>query len=180
MGTWGFGILQDDAARDVYDDYFRQFNAGETHSKILRELRGEFADALDDPDDAILFWLAVARAQWECGALQPVVKKRVEQIVRRGDDLARWKGSGVKSVERRRKALEQFLAQLSRRNPKPRKPKKGVIRKPIFSTGDCLAIRLRNGKFAAAIVTRTPEEVPQLGEDTYGVNVIAVLRYEGR
>ncbi len=60
MGTWGTAILSDDYALDVYRDYLDRYDAGESHTAILAALREEQREALEDPDDAPLFWLAVA------------------------------------------------------------------------------------------------------------------------
>ena len=83
MGTWGFGILDDDVARDVYDQYVDAHAAGQQADAIVRTLNASFAHVIADPDEGPLFWLAVAQAQWECSGVTPEVRKHVEEIVAR-------------------------------------------------------------------------------------------------
>jgi hypothetical protein len=178
VGAWGFNILQDDTPADVYGDYVESVNAGLTHAEILKRLTQQYREVLQDKDEAPLFWLAVARAQWDYGALEAGVLARIEGIVARGGDWSRWAEAGPKSVQRRRRALDQFLAKLRMPNPKPRRPRKGILRSPVFRAGDCIAIRLSDGEYGAAIVTACPPEESRPGADTYGINVVAQLRYK--
>jgi hypothetical protein len=179
MGAWGFGILHNDTARDVYDAFFKCFNAEAAPSTILTRLKRENRDLLGDPDDEPLFWMAVARAQWECGCLAPAVLKKVENIVRTGSGLDLWDEAGEMPLARRKRALETFLKQLQKRNDKVRKPRRPKVRSAPFSPGDCLAIDLANGTWGAAIVTAAPEEGRPTDEETFGTNVVAMLGYRG-
>lgn len=178
MGTWGIGISQNDTAADVYADYMELFNAQKEAGAILAEVKKRHADALEDEDDGPVAWLAIAKAQWECGHLSSDVLKRIERIVSHGEGLALWEESGTKSLERRRKLLDAFLAKLRTTNDRPRKPRRPTIRKPIFQTGDCLAVRLSDGDYGAAIVLGCPVEKVRPGGETYGLNLVGVLRYK--
>jgi hypothetical protein len=178
MGTWGFNVLDDDAALDVYEAYLERFNAGESHERILAKITADNAEMVKDADEGPVFWLGVARAQWDCGALSAGVLKRVEQIVERGEGLDRWEEAGATSAERRRKLLAVFLSKLRSLNPRPKKRRKAIVRKPVFSAGDCLAIRLSDGDYAAAVVLACPPEQPRPGAETYGLNVIGLLEYK--
>jgi len=151
---------------------------GRSHDEILKQLRDKHAESIEDSDEGPLFWLAVARAQWECGALSAMVLKKIEAIVREGRGLERWEDTGPKAAERRRRVLEKFLDTLRTKNPRPRKRKKPTQRKPLFEPGDCLAIRLSDGSYAAAIVLHNPPEEQSPGGETYGINLIGQLHYK--
>jgi hypothetical protein len=179
MGAWGYEILEDDIALDVHADYLRYFNVGKPHDEILRLIVTGSADLLADDDDATVIWLAIARAQWDCGGLAPEVIAKVETIVREEIDLKRWTALGKPQPVQRRRALDKFLEKLRTPNPRPRKPRKAVKRKPIFATGDCLSIRLSDGDYGAAIVLDCPPERQRIDGETYGKNFIGVLRYKG-
>jgi hypothetical protein len=178
MGTWGFNVLQDDVAADVYDGYMRRFNLKMSHRQIVEELGREYADQLADEDDGPIVWLAIAKAQWDCGALWPGILDRVREIIEQGQGLNRWAEAGDRELARRCKALSAFLARLQTGNPRPRKPRKPVQRKPVFQPGDCLAIRLSDGNYAAALVLENPPERAGPGDETYGINLIGLLEYK--
>ena len=52
------------------------------------------------------------------------------------------------------------------------KPRKTVIRPPKFKPGDCLSIRLPDGRYAAALVLATDHSHPE-----HGLDLIAVLDF---
>ena len=153
MGTWGSGILDDDVARDVHDRYLEAHAAGEPDDSIVEALRGEFAGVVSDPDEGPIFWLAVAHAQWDCSSVSPEVRERVEQIVAEGLGLARWAEAGRAQLARRKAALSRFLKNIG--TPPTRAATRAARTLGIpFQVGDCLAIDLGNGQFAAAVVTK--------------------------
>jgi hypothetical protein len=180
MGTWGVNLLQDDTASDVYADYFELFNAGKTHSEIARELKTKCAGILEDEDEAPIFWMVLACAQWECGVLTPELFERVSMIVSQGVGLNPWKEAGEKLFAQRKRALQQFIEKIRSPNTRPRQPKKAIRRKPIFRTGDCLSILLSDGDYGAAIVLDCPQEVESPGRETYGINLIGQLHYKSK
>lgn len=177
MGTWGAGVLSNDFGLDVYGDYIDRFNAKKPHAVIVRELKASFKPDMTDDDDGPPFWLAVAKAQWECGALDPKVLKLVESLITSGKAAAPFAEGGAKLLAKRKAVLERFLEGLKTVNPKPQVPRKGIKRKPIFEPGDCLALRLKNGKYTAILVLKHPPDTSKPHEDTYGVNLVAHLKY---
>jgi len=178
MGTSGHGILQDDIAHDVHADYLAHFNTGQSHDEILKLVVAEYADFVTDEDYATNFWLAVAQAQWDCGVLAPEILSKVEAIVREETDLKRWGKLGKSAPVERRRVLDRFLKKIRTPKLRPKKPRKGVKRNPIFSTGDCLSIRLSDGDYGAAIVLGCPKEQDRIDGETLGINVIGQLRYK--
>ena len=124
MGTWDFGVMDDDAVADAYDDYMERFDLKIPHDQIVNELRQKYAEDMDDPDQALLIWLAIAKAQWECGTLQKAVFDRVRTMIEQGGDLNRWAEAGEEAVAKRREALQAFLTELQTPNHQPRKPRK--------------------------------------------------------
>lgn len=180
MGTWGFTLLEDDLAADVHSDYIKRFNLKMPNDQIVDELRREYTEELDDSDDGPLVWLAIARAQWECGGLDQRVLDRVREIVSEGKGLDRWAEAGDRELARRRKALNTFLAKLQTSNPQPRRPRRPTQRKPVFQPGDCLAIRLSDGDYGAGLVLEHPpdDNAGDPAEETYGVNLIGILSYK--
>jgi hypothetical protein len=157
MGTWGTGILDDDLARDVYDAYVAAAEQGKTPTAIVRALRRTHASELTDPAQDAVFWLALAHAQRDVGALDRGVHNRVEHIVRTQVGLEPWLEIGAVEAGRRKAVLTRFLASLSRPGPSKQPSKrcaKAANEAIDFEVGDCLSIALEDGRFAAAIVTR--------------------------
>ncbi len=71
-----------------------------------------------------------------------------------------------------------FLKSVQKPNPKPREPRPAIKRKPVFEPGDCLAIRLSDGDYGAALVLDSPRESKKPEEETYGLNLVGLLNYK--
>lgn len=122
MGAWGTGILQDDVSADVYADFMERFEAGVKPAAIRSELEESYADSLEDMDDMPSIWLAIAKAQWECGHLQPDVLEKVSEIVTTEESLGLWEEAGETLFEERKHVLATFLEEIGKPNLHPRKP----------------------------------------------------------
>jgi hypothetical protein len=85
MGTWGRAVLSDDFARDTYDEFIRSFNAGGDRAAITRQMITSSAEEISDSDDGPIFWLALAKAQWDTGPVdQEVLPSRAHRRAWRG------------------------------------------------------------------------------------------------
>lgn len=117
-------------------------------------------------------WLGIAEAQWQYGYTDQEVMNQVKSIAYEGIGQELWQEAGERDYVKRMKALEEFYRKIQVPKAKPKKRKKRIIRKPKFKKGDCLAIQLCNGRYAAALV---------LDEDTsnqeYPENKIVTLHY---
>jgi hypothetical protein len=177
MGAWGTGVLSDDTVRDIYHDYLDLFNrgipAGNIRTTILRNNRG----TLRDVDEGPLVWIAIAKAQWDCGQLETEVLAEIRKIVQDGLGLDRWAEQGKRLLEQRKVALNQFLLKLETANERPRKPRRAIKRKPLFEPGDCVAARLQDGAWGAILVLQHEPESDDPYKETYGTNLVAALRY---
>jgi hypothetical protein len=120
----------------------------------------------------------MAKAQWECGHVTPAAVKRIKKLIDSDAGMALWEDAGPKAAAKRRKVLDAFLAKLESPNPKPKKRRKPTARQPVFTPGDCLAMRNpESGKYAAAIVLLNPIEARRPGQDAEGVNSLGFLDY---
>ena len=81
MGTWGFGILDNDAALDVYGAYQDLYNLDTPTDNIRPQVEQQFPWANEDLAEATDFWLALALAQWACKLLDADVASTVETII---------------------------------------------------------------------------------------------------
>jgi hypothetical protein len=98
--------------------------------------------------------------------------------VRDGLGLDRWAEEGDRLLLRRKAALNQFLARLETPNPRPRKSRTAIKRKPIFQPGDCLAVLLQDGDWGAILVLQGEPESVDPYKETYGSNLVVTLRYK--
>lgn len=83
MGTWGTKLEQDDKFLDTYQEFFDDYNHGFSVQQITEKLlqQAKIDDILEDDEDTHPFWFALAKAQWEGGALQEEVFEKVKQII---------------------------------------------------------------------------------------------------
>jgi hypothetical protein len=178
MGAWGTGVLSDDTVRDVHADYLDLFNRGNSPEEIRKKLLVSYAKSVGDSDEGPLIWIGIAKAQWDCSHLEPLVFSKVREIVSDGLGLDRWAEQGERLLQRRKTALNQFLAKLKTPNQRPFRPRKAIKRTPVFQPGDCLAVRLQDGDWGAILVLKGEPESDDPYKETYGTNLVVTLRYK--
>ena len=172
MGTWGTAISSNDIYADIYNSFFEMYNDGLEVDEISNKLISENQELIKDPSDSDDFWFAIAKAQWECKALNQKVLNQVKKSIENGSNLQIWKDKDASSTDlkKRETNLNKFLEkiQIKKSKAKPRKNKK--ILQPIFEKGDCLAFKFPNGKYGGAIVLEA------IKNTEYGHNLIALTR----
>lgn len=168
MGAWGCEIREDDFVLDVVDSFEDLLKAGQSIAQATSGVESQFSAAIDDTDDDPLFWIALADLQWTYGGLEPRVRERVKADLESGRSLENWTENPV-GLAKRQAVLQKFVAIISADNPRPKKPPKRVVRAPKFRAGDCLAIRLKNGEFGAALVLAEDHSKPDLGKNLIGL-----------
>lgn len=171
MGTWSTAITSDDTVADVIGTVVEQLKLGATMTDASDHARRVFRDLLADPDDGPLFWLGLAAIQWKHGPVEKDVIERVQAVVREELGLDRWR-EDKRALEKRRAVLARFAEQVSRPNDSPKPLPKQVIRKAPFEAGDCLAIRVPDGRYTAALVLASDNSNPE-----NGMNMVAGLDY---
>ena len=172
MGTWGTTIKDNDAFADVYDEFFELYNKGELPLEISEKIIKNYWEMLQIEEEKHNLWFALALAQWETKSLDSKIFQTVENIVLTGADLKIWSdlGASDQDIERRKTALDKFLEKLKSERPKA-KPRRRIKQKsPVFSTGDCIAFKLKNGHFGGAVVLATDRN-PKTGN-----NLVATTR----
>jgi hypothetical protein len=117
MGAWGTGLFSDDVAADVRDGYRELIGDGLPGPEATDALVKQWSGALADSEDAGVFWLALAATQWQCGRLEPRVKKEALEVLKSGSDLRRWQEDS-KMLKQRQAVLVKLEAKL--RSPQPR------------------------------------------------------------
>lgn len=157
MGTWGIAIKDSDAFADIYSEFFDLYNKGGHPEDISQKITMDNWEMLEIEEEKHSFWFAIALAQWETKSLEPKVLSTVENIISSGDDLKIWLnlGSTEEDIKKREIALYQFLEKLKSDRSKAKPRKKEKSKTAIFSVGDCLTFKMKNGNYGGAVVLAT-------------------------
>jgi hypothetical protein len=110
MGAWGVNIFDDDFALDLKEEYSEILDSGLSHEVATKTLTERYKDALEDPEESSVFWLALASIQLEHDALVNHVKANALGVINSNRDLLRWEDSP--DANRRKQILEQLKNQL--------------------------------------------------------------------
>lgn len=168
MGTWGVGILSDDLAKDVYDEFMELYDDGLSLFDIRSKIEDSFQNM--DEEETHLFTLALAKAQWECQALDKDILDRVRYIVQNEIGFESWKKEGIAAYNKRARILNEFLNTIQIPKEKPRKRRKITKAEAPYEPGSCLTFKLLDGSYGGALV---------VGKDnshkTEGFNAVAIL-----
>jgi hypothetical protein len=176
MGTWGTGLSSNDTFEDIYQEFFELYNIGLEVPAITKHILADNKELQANYEDKNSFWFALAKAQWECGALDKEIYEKVKSIIEGGHDLKLWEElNGTSGDQKKReKVLTEFLTKISSPNSKIKKRKKTVLRQPVFEKGDCLVFKLKNGNYSGALVLEA-EKNTELGMNMLAVTTIDQL-----
>ncbi|MDO4816484.1 MAG: hypothetical protein Q4A83_07800 [Bacillota bacterium] len=116
MGMWGFGVTQSDEYCEVYDRFMEQYDEGFDVSDITEVILDDYL-ADFDPDDGILHdvYFAIAKAQWQCGGIEPEILKKVTEIIESGSNIEflRELEADEDGLKQRKRNLKSFLKTLN-------------------------------------------------------------------
>ncbi len=140
MGAWGTSVFSDDTACDVRDDYIDHLGDGLTGAQATDRLLSKWAGSLNDPDEAPVFWLALAVTQWRYGRLESRVLQNALKIIDDGSDLLRWKSSP--DYRKRQAVLEKARATLLSPQPSEKQVRKRFRDASEWQVGDLVTYRL--------------------------------------
>lgn len=144
MGAWGPELYQDDLAADIRDAFKEQLKRGKTGEQITKEMLEEYETELLDPDDAPIFWFALADTQWELGRLEDGVKKNALYYIQDGGDLKRWELENPREAKKRTKALEELKKKLLTPQPPKKKVSLHKLYQCEWKVGDIYAYPLES------------------------------------
>lgn len=147
MGAWGTALFSDDTAADVRDGYRDLVGDGFSGPEATDKLVQEWAEVLSDPDEAAVFWLALASTQWKCGRLEPRVKATALSIIEEETDLRRWREQAdAKLLNKRKAVLAKLRAELLAAQPPEKRLPKRFRDSCDWETGEIVSYRLLSGR----------------------------------
>ena len=146
MGAWGPAIFSDDTASDVRDEYRDHVGDGMSGVEATDRLLSTWREALEDEDEASVFWLALAATQQRCGRLEDRVRDEALAIIESGSDLSRWSDQPEWAM-RRRVVLQDLAAYLHGPQSAPKRIRKRRRFECEWPIGEHLAYRLPSGRY---------------------------------
>jgi hypothetical protein len=152
MGTWGTAIFSDDLAADIRDDYRDYLGDGLSGAQATERLVAENLDSLKNPDEAAVFWFALAATQWKHGRLEERVKSRALHAIASGKDVRRWEDENPKEAKKRAAVLEKLKLQLESPPPPAKKVPKRFVSNCSWTKGQVIAYQLLSGRIALLVV----------------------------
>lgn len=150
MGTWGPGIFQNDTTADIWVEFKELYNKGLSLKEIRYKLEKEYKPQSDTEYFGEI-WTGIAHGQWMCGDVEDYTFKKLNDAIKL-NRLTLWVDD-KKLLEKRIKAISDFIQKIQTPRPNPLKRKKIVIRHSFFKKGDIIGIKLNPNYYIAAIVT---------------------------
>ena len=119
MGTWSVGIMGNDLAMDLMEDYKAAF-ASLSPNKAVEKLDKENENLLDD-DEIFEYYYSLALFMWKHGILTSKVKERALDWIDNKRGLERFIEAGESVLKDRNAVLQRFKTKLN--SPMPIKKK---------------------------------------------------------
>lgn len=144
MGTWGFGIYQNDTSLDVKDEFEELYNTGNSVLDITNKLVKDYESIMGDIDEEPLFWLALADTQWNLGVLMSLVKDKALYWVEKDSGIFNCHSIDMSVKTKRRKILDELQEKLLSPQPTVKKSIKKKMHKCQWELGDVFAYQLES------------------------------------
>ncbi|MFF5213495.1 hypothetical protein [Streptosporangium sp. NPDC000396] len=173
MGAWGVALFSDDTACDVRDTYRELIEDGVEDEEATRRVLNEFGDALVDPDEGPVIWLALAWTQSKIGRLDAMVRDKALTLIERGEGLELWQEQGAKALAGRQAVHQKVQAQLTAPQPERKRLRRPWRHVTDLTPGTVLSYRVSSGHFVLLRVAR-------IDDDRVGcAPILSLMRYLG-
>ena len=144
MGTWNVSINGNDTAQDLKSEYQAAFFYNDVDialKKIDAYVRSMFDET--DEEEWCNYYYSLADYMWKHGILTDTIRNQVITMIDTGFGLELWKEAGIKTLEKRKKALAEFRDKRLSQQPTKKKIRIDLHMTPIFEVGDLIAIQLK-------------------------------------
>ncbi|MBI2840595.1 MAG: hypothetical protein HYX75_19950 [Acidobacteria bacterium] len=145
MGTWGVALFSDDLAADLRGEFRDLIGEGLSAPAAVDKLLTEYASSVADPDDAPVFWLALAAVQWKLGRLEERTVQSAIRVIDSGEDLERW--HDPKDRKRREIVLRKLRAQLLSPPPSAKRVPRKIKSACEWGVGEVVGFRLSSHRW---------------------------------
>jgi hypothetical protein len=145
-------VFSDDLAADIRAEYRELLEDQVPDLEATQRVVNAYREL--DADEASVFWVALAAAQFQVGRLDDSVRARAMEIIDTGRNLELWQEADPGLLAKRRSALTKLRAKLT--GPQPARK---AIRRPWrhvsgLQPGDVLSFKASSGRIALLRVTR--------------------------
>jgi len=150
MGTWGYGISQNDTFCEIQEEFRKKWNLGQIPDSIALKLYEQLHDNLEFH----IGILAIADSMWRCNALSTHLLDTVTKIVEDQVDIQYWKSLGVTDefIYNRKIELDTFLERISQKPTKKQQWKLTPIRDQTYSRGMVFWYKNKGRIFAGIVL----------------------------
>lgn len=145
MGTWSTSITGNDTAKDLYIEYsaaFYKYDVEEALRRIDLYIREEMFDESDE-EEWCNYYYSLADFMWKKGILTNSVRNKAIEMIDSGFGLELWAEAGQKTLDLRKKKLQEFKEKLLSPQLPKKKIKPNVYTERIFEDGDIVAVQLQ-------------------------------------
>jgi hypothetical protein len=146
MSAWGVAVFSDDLAADVRDSFRELIGEGLSSTEATEKLLAQFASPALDPEEAPVFWIALASVQWKLGRLEERTQREALRLIESGQDLRRWQGS--KNEAKRAAVLEKVRQQLLSPPPPAKRVPRVIKEANDWQVGEVIGLQLLSGNWA--------------------------------
>ena len=144
MGTWGYGLYDNDTALDIKDEFEDLIKVGKSSRDITNKLIDDYQSMMGDPDDEPVFWFALADTQCNCGMLLPDVKEKAIDWIKRKETQLNDHNVLINTGFPSRKELEALKAKLLSPQPPAKKTRQKRVYVCQWKMGDVFACRMES------------------------------------
>jgi len=145
VGTWGYGLFQDDQATDMRADWKRLYAAFQEPGRATEELVATWRDSLEDADVGPELWIVVAILNHQYGSRDTSLRDKALGIMESGEGLTLWEDQGPREVAARRREYARVRARLLSPPPPLKKVKHVPLEEPPFKPGDLVCYTFLTG-----------------------------------
>ncbi|MBK8268867.1 MAG: hypothetical protein IPK83_11415 [Planctomycetes bacterium] len=147
MGAWGTAIFSDDLAQDIRLEFRELIGDGLSPEEATKKMVRKNKSALSEPEEAPVFWMALAATQWKCGRLIHSVKNKALAAIKDPASLILWREEGEKLVRKRQAVMAALKVQLLSPQPPPKRLSKVFHDRTDWRIGHAVSYRLLSGKY---------------------------------
>ncbi|PWV87628.1 hypothetical protein DFQ01_1602 [Paenibacillus cellulosilyticus] len=112
MGTWGYGIFEDDFTLDIKDLTNSYLDEGVSIDQAVARLLNLFSEELKDEDDGPLVYFAISSILLDRDDLREDIKEKALFHIEHGEHLRAWKDAGLFKYLSRKKVLNKLKKRL--------------------------------------------------------------------
>ena len=144
MSSWNVSINGNDTEQNLKSEYQAAFFYHDVETalaKINAFVRNDFDES--DEEEWANYYYSLAEFMWKHGILTDSVRDYTIKMIDSGFGLCVWEAEGKTMLNKRTKVLKEFREKLMSPQPPKKKIRFNLHMKPIFQTGDLIALQLK-------------------------------------